>query len=132
MSFEVTVQEIVLAKLKASSSLMALITGVFDFVSEDTKMPYVTIGEDIHNDWSTETSNGTDCNITIHTWSNYLGRRETKLIQGEIYNALHKTTFTVSGYNVVLCDFLKSESFVDADDETRHGVQSFRLIIEEN
>ena len=132
MAFELIVQGLVYNTLAANSALQALGAEVYDNVPQNTVYPYVAVGEDLHNEWDTDTSLGTDCIITVHTWSRYRGRTETKRIQGAIYDALHRkeSSFTISGYNVVLCDFVNSQSFLDSDGLTRHGVQTFRIIIE--
>lgn len=130
MGFDVVVQTAVFEKLNNDVPLNALVVGVFDSVPENTEYPYVTVGEDVQNEWDTVDSLGTDCTITIHTWSQGRGRKETKEIQGKIYDALHRAELSYSGYQFVLVDFLNSQSFVDADGLTRHGVQTFRVIIE--
>lgn len=130
MSFEIVIQAAITAALKADGTLTAMVTGVFDNVPQGTDYPYVTIGEDNHNEWDTNTTLGSDCTITIHTWSQHRGRQETKEIQGAIYDALHHAELTYPGYSFILTDFVSSQSFVDADGMTRHGVQTFRVLIE--
>lgn len=132
MSFEIEVQQLIYTALAADSALQALGAEVYDNVPQGAAYPYVAIGEDLHTEWDTVTSLGTDCSVTVHTWSRAYGRKETKQMQAAIYNALHRkeSSFTVPGCNVVLCDFVNSQSFVDSDEKTRHGVQTFRIIIE--
>ena len=130
MSFETAVQTAVYDSLKADAGLMALISGVYDAVPETEVFPYVTIGEDSHVGWSTNTTLGTDVNVVISTWSRKRGRLQTKQIQGEIYDALNRTTLTYTGYVIINVELEGSESFMDADGLTRHGVQSFRVLIE--
>ena len=124
------------AALTGSAGLMALVKGIYDaqprtLGSSALEFPYVTIGEDTHNDWSTDTESGDDATITVHTWSRYNGRKEEKAIQAEIYAALHRATLTVTGYALVSCDWISSDSLIDADGETRHGVQTFRLLLDQ-
>lgn len=132
MSFELEVQQLIYDVLAADSALQSLGAPVYDNVKQGSAYPYVAIGEDLHNEWDTFTSIGSDCSVSVHTWSRQRGRRQIKQMQGAIYNALHRkeSTFTVTGYNVVLCDFVNSQSFLDSDGLTRHGVQTFRIIIE--
>lgn len=129
MGIELAILDAVEAKLEANPTL----TGkVFDNVPQGTAYPYVTIGELLANEWDTVDDTGMDCNLTIHTWSRYRGRKQTFELQSAIYDALHRAALSTPGYTVVLCDFVSSQSFVDADGLTRHGVQEFRIVIEAN
>lgn len=137
MGFELAIQGAVYAALSGHAPLTALVRGVYDAQprpltgSDALQFPYVTIGEDTNNDWSTDTESGDDATITVHTWSRYNGRKEEKAIQAEIYAALHRATLTVTGYALVSCDWISSDSLIDADGETRHGVQTFRLLLDQ-
>ena len=137
MSFGIAVQTAIHGALTAHAPLMALVSGVYDNVpqaadsGDGSAYPYVTIGEDVHTDWSTDTSLGDDASITIHTWSRYRGRKETKQIQGAIYDALTRVNLSVSGYKLVTIDFLDEQSFIDTDGLTRHGVSTFRVLLDE-
>lgn len=130
MSYETAVQTAVYDALTGDAALAALVEGVFDAVPQDQSFPFVTIGEDIHNEWDTNTTLGSDCSITVHTWSRGRGRKETKEIQGAVYDALHRASLTYAGYRFVSVEFAGSQSFMDADGLTRHGIQTFRVIIE--
>lgn len=137
MAFGLAVQGAVYATLTAHAPLMSIVQGVYDAHprdaagSDDLLFPYVTIGEDTLNDWSTDTESGADVTITIHTWTRYTGRRLEKQIQAAIYDALHRRAFDVAGYALVACDWLSSDSLIDADGETRHGVQAFRILLDQ-
>jgi hypothetical protein len=52
-------------------------------------------------------------------------------LMGEAYSILHRASLTKTGYNVVDCLFEFSETFVDVDGRTRHGVQRYRLTVQE-
>lgn len=137
MSFELAIQGAVYAALTADASLMALVQGVYDAQprpltgSDALRFPYVTIGEDTHADWSTDTELGDDATITVHTWTRYAGRKQEKEIQAAIYAALNRHPLTMpAGIALVSVDWVGSDSLIDADGETRHGVQTFRLLVE--
>lgn len=145
MSAESNIQKAVYAKLIADSALAAILAknvnnsslpAIYDAVPQvkdsgsDLPFPYVTLGDDTMLDWDTDTSVGKEATITIHSWSRYRGRLEVKDIQGAIYEALHLSQLNVSGYHTVLCLSEYSESLLDPDGLTRHGVQRFRLIID--
>ncbi len=137
MGFELAVQGAIYGALSTNAELLALVKGVYDAQprpltgSDALQFPYVTIGEDTHSDWSTDTESGDSATITVHTWSRYNGRKEEKTIQSAIYAALHRQALTVAGYALVSIDWVSSDSLIDADGETRHGVQTFRIILEQ-
>lgn len=132
MSYETAAQTIVYQALTLDAGVMALVQGVFDHVPQGQAFPYITIGEDIHSEWDTNSTLGSDCSITIHTWSRARGRAEIKAIQAEIYEALHRAEMTYPGYRIVSINWEGSQSFMDADALTRHGVQTFRVLIEQS
>ena len=137
MGFELAIQGAVYAALTGNTALMALVRGVYDAQprpltgSDVLQFPYVTVGEDTHTDWSTDTESGDDATITIHTWTRYSGRKQEKEIKAAIYGALHRQALAVPGYALVSCDWIGSDSLIDADGETRHGVQTFRIVIDQ-
>lgn len=130
MSFELAVQSALYRALTVGDPLPEEVTGVFDDVPQDYEsFPYVTIGEAQHAEWGTHTESGQIVTCVIHTWSRQPGRAETKLIQGAIYDALHRATLTDPGAEFIDCQFLMSESFLDPDGLTRHGVQQFKILL---
>jgi hypothetical protein len=129
MSFETVAQTVIFNALDGNAPLNAIVSGVYDAVPQVEIFPYVTIGEDSINEWDTFDNVGANASITVHTWSRARGRKETKQIQGLIYDALHRQEFSSAGYDVVAVDFEASQSFMDADGLTRHGVSTFRIFI---
>lgn len=145
MSAEYEIQKSVYLALRASTNLSALLakdvndktkSAIYDNVPEavdsgsDSVFPYVTIGDDTALEWDTDTSVGKEATLTIHSWSRYRGRKEVKQIQGAIYDVLHLSNLIITGYYSVLMRSEYSETLVDPDGLTRHGVQRFRLIME--
>jgi hypothetical protein len=145
MSAELEIQKAIYNELISDSALSSLLAknvnnsslpAIYDSVPQvkdsgsDKPFPYITMGDDTLLDWDTDTSNGKEATITIHVWSRYRGKTETKTIQGAIYDVLHLSKINVSGYDTVQCLSEFSETFLDPDGLTRHGVQRFRLIID--
>ena len=98
---------------------------------DKTKFPYVTVGECAVIPFDTDDSSGGDATISVNTWSRYKGRKETKNLQAEIYERLHRQELTIDGFDFIACDFLSSESFLDEDGKTRHGISRFRVLMEQ-
>lgn len=135
--FAVSIQCALHEKLKADTALMAMIVDVYDDVpqaadsGDATRFPFVTIGEDSVTPWDSMTEVGCNASVTIHTWSRKSGRKETKEIQGAIYDALHHQTLPITDYHVVDVRMENEDSFVDQDGETRHGVQTIRVVLDQ-
>jgi hypothetical protein len=121
-------QKAIYEALTGYAPLMAMVTGIYDHVNQCTVYPYVVIGEDAASEWDTDTEIGTDSLITIHTWSEYKGRQQTKEIQEAIYEVLHRAELTIHDAIFYGLDWQFSDSFLEPDGETRHGVMRFRLL----
>ncbi len=126
-AFETVVQSAIYSKLDTD-----LTYDIYDEVPQETStFPYITVGEDVHTTIDTDTELMNQVSIVIHTWSRYAGRAQTKQIQSDIYNSLHRANLSFSGYNFINIAQVSSESFMDSDGQTRHGTQTFNLLIEE-
>ena len=124
-------QAAVKTRLDEFTALNDIVGPVLDHATQDEAFPYVVIGDDTHNPLDTHSTQGSDSTITIHTWSRYRGKKETKEIQREIYNALHRYSLVVAGVDTVDCQFEFGESLLDEDGLTRHGIQRFRVLLDE-
>ena len=125
------IQKAIFQTLTADTDLMQAVTGVFDHVPQNQPYPYVVMGEDTALQWDTDDSDGTEATLTIHVWSRQAGRREAKEIMQVIYGALHRVDISIDGMHTVLCFWEFSETFLDPDGVTRHGVTRFRVVAEE-
>lgn len=123
----VELQRAVYLALTADPTLAAMVTGVHDHVDQGSVYPYVVIGEDAANEWDTDTEQGAESLLTIHTWSREKGRMQTKEIQEAIYEILHRKNLTINNAVFYSCFWEFSDSFLDPDGETRHGVMRFRV-----
>jgi len=123
----VEVQRTIYLALTADAPLMSMVTGVYDHVDQGTAYPYVVMGEDAAAEWDTDTEQGAESLLTIHTWSREKGRLQTKEIQQQIYEVLHRKELVINDavFYSIFWEF--SDSFLDPDGETRHGVMRFRL-----
>ena len=135
--FETVVQAKIYETLTTNAPLMAAIKAVYDDVpqaissGDAAEFPYVTIGEDIHTDISTDLELSNLVSITIHAWSRYTGRAQTKQIQGLNYDTLNRADILDANYKFINIHQVSSESRLDSDGFTRHGIQTFNLMIEE-
>lgn len=121
--------------MRADAALTTAVVGIYDNVPQSdparaADFPYIVLGDDIVNEWDTDTENGADASASIHVWSRHRGREEVKRIQGLIYDCLHETDFTDNGFIFVNIIQEQSQSFMDPDGLTRHGVQTFRILVQ--
>lgn len=105
-----------------------LTTPVYDDVPQGSEYPYTVIGDDTSIAWDGDTFLGAESTLTMHTWSRYSGRSEVKQIMADIYSALHRHDLVIQDAHTVTCEWEFEETFLEADGETRHGVQRFRVI----
>lgn len=133
MSLDLVSQKALLDQLKAYAPLAALVgTRIYDYVPQKPDFPFVNIGEDDLAQFDTTTNNGAKIAATIHTWSSIRGYKECKGIQAEIRSALHDASLTAAGFVFEYCLWESSQSFIDADGVTRHGVCIYNLYLRES
>lgn len=131
--FETVAQKAIYELLLENDDIKTKTYGVFDFVDSAQEFPYITIGESVQNEWDTDNTLGHDCVMTVHVWArggSGKGRKELKEIQGFIYKSLHRSEYSTKGFRFISVDFQDSQSLVDADGLTYHGIQNFRLLID--
>ena len=127
MSAAWEIQEAIFTKLGIDLSVP-----VYDFVpQQNTAAKYVTIGSDTLLPYNTDLKRGFEATLEIHSWDVSNGRKDLKLLQGEIYSSLDRAELSITGYNSVSIDFEFSNSTLDPDGATYHGVQRFRILIME-
>lgn len=105
---------------------------VYDFVQQKSApSTYVTVGDDTLLPFNADITKGFEATLTIHAWDISNGRKDVKELQGEIYNLLDRAELVISGYNPIGIDFQFSETTLDPDGVTYHGVQRFRFLMTE-
>ena len=127
MSFHSELQKAVYARLNTG-----LTTPVYDSPPQDAAFPYVTIGDTAHAPFDTDNSVGSEVLMSVHVWDNYNGNKRILGLLDEIYSLLNRQPLAVTGYNVLDVMYDASPApFLDADGKTRHGVSTFRLLLDE-
>lgn len=129
----------IVTTLKAHAGLSALLAtdplgsgvAVYDHVPQDATFPYVVVGEPIGVEHDADDIQGWDGEVTIHSWSRFRGFEEVEKIQRQVDSALHRTVPAVVDARIVTLHRTTVDGFVDEDGLTRHGIQSFRVILEE-
>jgi uncharacterized protein DUF3168 len=114
-----------------------LSTPVFDSVPPGPAFPYVTIGDDVSIDGSSKIESGQEFACQVHVWSRQRGRKEVKEIIDAIDDLLHQQPLPIepSGspptplYAVIDVWRDGSQTLVDPDGLTMHGIAAFRIKI---
>jgi hypothetical protein len=122
-------QKAVYSRLSNDSVLTAMVTGVFDEISENQPLPFVQIGDDTVNPYDSKTHNGEDSTLTLHVWSAGPGKTEAKKIMDAVLQAMTKNPLTLTGFKVegIKREFLE----VFNDGQAYHGVCRFRVYIKQ-
>jgi hypothetical protein len=124
-------QKAIYSTLANDTDLMSRITGVYDEVLEDTPFPYVTIsGEPTVSPFETKSSYGENITWTIHSWSNYNGKKESYEILNLILQALTKSPIPMEGgFFVFKTQVEQMRVITDIDGQTKHGIIKLRFYI---
>ena len=101
-----------------------------DDAGDNTDYPYLSFGYSVSQPFDGDTFTGSESIVSIHTWGRGQNFAQIKAIMEQVYNALHRVDFAISGHAILGCDIDQSETMRDPDGETVHGVQRFRIIFE--
>ena len=126
MGFSLDLQKGIYDQLTAEIS-----APVFDDPSKKQSYPYVVVGDDSAIAFDTDTSIGRDIISTIHVWDDYNGYARIKGIIDDIDIAMNRVLFSVPNNHLIDCEFDSSDVFFEPDGKTRHGVITFRILLDE-
>ena len=115
--------------LNVSAITDTLSCAVVDEPEANQSYPFIAIGDDRADDYSTKDLDGADYQVNIDIWSQYKGAKECKQIMDKIHDLLHDSSISVSGFNLINMRLEYSDILRDPDGVTRHGVMRFRVII---
>lgn len=124
-------QKSVIAALRGDAQLMAIVASVTDRQPPSTTPVFPCVHVVVAaSGWDTDTSDGHDASVRVHTWSRSGSALQTLTIQEAIYRVLHNVPRVVTGAHVIT--FQRRESFWDDDPDglTIHGVCEYRSLID--
>lgn len=105
------VQQKMFASLTGDEDLMNKVNGVYDYVPEDQKMPYITFGKIESNTERTKTINGETINFTLDIWSVSKGRKEAVDILTRTENILQNPIDIDTG--TIFYQYVKSRNVIE-------------------
>ena len=122
-------QEAIYSALNVSAITSDLNCAVVNEPTNDQSYPFIQLGEDRVDDYSTKVEAGGEYELNFDIWSQYKGSKECKQIMDKIHDLLHDSSISVTGFNLVNIQLDYSDILRDPDGVTRHGVMRFRAII---
>lgn len=129
---QLVVQAALVAALKAFAPLTALLSdgagSVYDHVPEDAGFPFLSVGESVARPFDDKSAGGMDQQVAIHSWSRQRGLKEVKTIMAAVVEALDRQELSLAGHSLIDISFQFSDSLLDPDGLTRHGIQRFRVV----
>lgn len=134
---QVAITKAIIGELRGNTALTSLLVdyvgadGVFYHVPQNfNAYPYVVVYDIDLNSDNNDVTLAFDGVINIHTWSDKRDISVIGDIMKEVYNTLNRADFSIDGY--VLIDIMQENEIVlrDPDGITLHGVQRFRIILQ--
>lgn len=124
-------QTAIYTKLTSDTTLMALVSGVFDQPSEDAAYPYVLIGDGTEVPDDAHDRQGVTTTVTLHIWSRYRGYAEAAAILREVDRLLDRQPIDVAGFVTVSVVNEFHQFLRDPDPQIRHIPVRYRIRLEE-
>lgn len=128
---QIVVQTAIYNALTGNSYISSNSIPVLDMVPKAQPVPFITIGDMTVVDNSTQGIGGQVITLQIHTWDQDLSSARLKTMMANVITALHDQVLSLpSGYTNTNTRFQNSQVFKDTDGLTQHGVQKFRIVVE--
>jgi hypothetical protein len=119
--------------LASDSTLLSLVTGVFNDVPEAQPYPFVQVGSGSEKPYHTmggaSVGIGWNDTVTVHIWSRYQGDLEALQIFARVNALLNFAALVVEGHTLVACELDQARVLVEAVNkvETRHIPAVYRV-----
>lgn len=84
------VQQKIFSAIDNNLELQEIVSGMYDYVPEDTPLPYITFGQILSSEDVTKTDEGEELVFSIESWSISKGRKELVKIITEIEKSLEE------------------------------------------
>ena len=123
-------QQAIYGVLTADATLMALISGVYDFVPAGAEYPYIAIGDAKGQDASSLGSPGMKYGIILNVYSQQGGRKEAAAIIDRAYTLLNGANLSVSGQTLVYLHATASTIALQKDGVTYCGELKLRAVLQ--
>lgn len=120
-------QECFFKRLSEDTALTSKVKGVYDHVDENTKFPYVTIGDPTVRPFPTKSSSGEEISVVLHCFSKYTGKKEAYEILNLMVQAVTKEDLVIEGFTFFRLELDGMNVITDIDGKTKHGIARFKV-----
>ncbi|MGM4909122.1 DUF3168 domain-containing protein [Rhizobium sp. 768_B6_N1_8] len=134
MSAQAELQKAIFGTVTGSSSVMALVDGFYDRVSEDAfrgKQAYISFGSSDVVDDDADCIVAGEHTLQIDVWCRQVGLAPCKKIVDAVKSLLHEAEIELETMGLVEIRCSLRRVFTDADGLTGHGVLQFSAFVEE-
>jgi hypothetical protein len=127
------VQGAIATKLKGDSTLMGLVTGVFDMAAlpENQAFPYVTLADTTEVQDDTLDFRTYDGTYLLHIWTQARGFKQAQTILARVNILLHRQVLSLSSQSHIGTWFLNAQQIEDEDGITQHVAPRYRIVVQE-
>lgn len=123
-------QKSLYSALSGDATLMAMISGVFSHVPQDTAFPYIKFDNISAKDWSTKSNIGIQASLPIFVFSQALGDKEVLNIMAEVKRILDDARLSMSGCTMVGLKFSDVRVSQLNDGVTWQAVGNFTAMVQ--
>lgn len=123
-------QKAVYDVLTADATLMALITGLYDHVPQDTPYPYIFFGDVRVDDISNLSTQQMDIRLPFYIMSRQAGRAQTATIMDRVHFLLHEAALMPVGQILVSLRDVSNRITLQSDGFTYEGEMIFRALLQ--
>lgn len=130
LSSDVTLQGLLASYTYSDNQTLPCVFSHLPQSNDNSIFPCIVIDYPTFNQNDTDTENGFECTIMVHSWSVERTYKQCADIQTAVYNSLHRAVLTVENFKFsgISCEL--NEILLDPDGISRHGIQRFRVFIE--
>lgn len=127
------IQTALYATLTGDATLMAMATGVYDYVDEAAVYPYIVIGEALETPDNAHDRFGRQTVPTLHVWDQYRGFKRVLQIGARVNALLDHQPLTIAGLTHIVTRFEFSQTLTDPEPpgDIRHLVLRYRTLTEQ-
>ncbi len=121
-------------RLTTDIPLMSQVDAIQDYYGQESQKytAYIVIGDDTSNSYGSKTFDGLETSITLHIWAVKKGRLYLKQIMDTLFAVLQNKPLAVSDANMLQIQHSFSDSFLEPDGVSFHGVMRFRTLMIED
>lgn len=123
------VQQALYTKLTGDAVLMDQLSGVYDAVPQQGRVPYLVIGDGAAEDRSQLGAALTECTMQLHVWTEGGGRKAALGILQRLHALLHHGALGMTGHLLLSMRCLRAETQVQAEQARIYGVLELSLTV---